>query len=104
MPTEANITSKTLSVLGKVPNSWTRKLHGNAFQGAGVPDAFFTCEALCGKAVFIEFKRPGLRPTKIQQHNLDRLADAGALTRVVSDPEECFAWLDSLGVKLPLRS
>lgn len=60
---------------------WTTKIHGNAFQTVGIPDV------LCirgGKVVWIECKKPGQQPTKIQAHRMRELVAAGCVCVVAT--------------------
>jgi len=65
---------------------WTMKIHGNRFQMAGVPDL------LClrgGRAVFLEVKQPGKRPTKLQEARMNEIERyAGVPCHVVTSAEE----------------
>ena len=40
----------------------------------GVPDRIFIKD---GRIVFIEFKAPGKKPTKLQAHTINKIRDAG---------------------------
>lgn len=60
---------------------WAMKNHGGAYSVAGLPDL------LCiknGRAVWAEVKRPGETPTRIQEHTLRKLAEAGCRVGVVT--------------------
>lgn len=54
---------------------WATKIHGNAFQLAGLPDVLCIKD---GRARWIECKRPGEEPTKIQTHRMRELAKHGS--------------------------
>lgn len=55
------------------------KLHGGAYQMTGLPDVLAMKH---GHAAWMEFKRPGESPTKIQSHRLRQLSAAGCSTAV----------------------
>lgn len=61
------------------------KMHGSAYQMTGLPDVL---AVKYGRAAWMEFKRPGESPTKIQEHRLRQLSDAGCRTAV------CFSAAD----------
>jgi Holliday junction resolvase len=54
---------------------WATKIHGNAFQLAGLPDVLCIKD---GRARWIECKRPGEEPTKLQVHRMRELAKHGS--------------------------
>lgn len=58
------------------PECWARKVHGSRYQDAGEPDID---GCLRGRAIKIEVKMPGNRPTGVQMGALRRWAKAGAL-------------------------
>ena len=66
----------------------TIKLHGQARQKAGLPDLLALVDGL---AVWLEVKRPGERPTKLQAHTLDQLRLSGCRAGVVTTVEEAEA-------------
>lgn len=41
-----------------------------------------------GRAFFLEVKRPGQKPSRLQQYFLQRAREAGAFAEVISDPEQ----------------
>ena len=49
-----------------------------------------------GKVAFLECKVPGEEPTKIQQHRMRQLADAGAAVTWVTSAGEARAFLESV--------
>jgi len=70
---------------------WTTKIHGSAFQAAGIPDI------LCirkGAVVWIECKRPGQHPTKIQLHRMRELEAAGCRCVVATCVGEIKEYID----------
>lgn len=67
------------------------KMHGSQFGVAGLPDI------LCiksGMAVWLEAKRPGEKPTKIQQRRMLELSGAGCKCAVIHSAAEAAAFLD----------
>lgn len=61
------------------------KIHGGAYQLAGLPDVL---AIKGGHAAWAEFKRPGGEPTKIQAHRLRELSMAGCSCAVVTSVGE----------------
>jgi hypothetical protein len=55
------------------------KYHGGAYTLAGIPDVLFLRD---GRAYFVEFKRPGEKPTKLQEHRMRELEVIGCPTAV----------------------
>jgi Holliday junction resolvase len=55
------------------------KLHGSAYSLAGIPDVMCLKD---GRAYFIEFKRDGEEPTRLQQHRLGELIAHGCPSTV----------------------
>lgn len=91
MPLETSIT-KSIVKSAKSRGWWTFKVAGGAFQRAGIPDL------LCiknGRAVFLEVKQPGKRPTELQKVVMAEIRDvAGAVAEVVTSREEAERILD----------
>lgn len=71
---------------------WSMKMHGGPYQLSGMPDV------LCiksGRAVFLEVKRPGQKPTPIQLARMEELRRvAGAQCATVTTKDEA---IDALG-------
>jgi len=59
---------------------WVLKTHGSAFQRAGIPDLIAIRDS---KVLWLEVKRPGKQPTKLQARTIDKLIDVGACVDVV---------------------
>lgn len=51
----------------------------------GVPDCLFIKS---GRVLFVEFKKPGAKPTKLQAHTHEIMRSAGARVYVIDDVEE----------------
>jgi hypothetical protein len=99
-PLERNITTRIIALLQRVPHHFVRKMHGNRMQGGGIPDLYFTCEALRGHSVWIEVKRPGEVRTPLQIHTGGVLQQAGCEVLVVESVEEVREWLSSKNIAL----
>lgn len=73
---------------------WTLKVHGGPYQMAGLPDI------LCiknGRAVWMEAKRPGCDPTRLQRHRIKELIDvAGCPATVVYSVGDAKEFLESV--------
>ena len=78
---------------GRASGFWVTKFHGNAFAMSGVPDVLMIKD---GRAVWLECKRPGEEPTKIQNHRMRELASAGCPVAVVTSAAEAKAFLETL--------
>lgn len=61
------------------------KVWGGPFQPAGIPDL---CGIVDGRAVFLEVKRVGESPSRIQRTTMRRLSDEGAIVAVVHSVQE----------------
>lgn len=72
---ESAITAEALEWLNGQPSTLARKVHQSAFAGGGEPD-IDACVA--GRAVKIEMKRPGERPTRAQLARMRQWQRAGA--------------------------
>ena len=104
MVKERSITDRIMLLLGAVPKSFVRKMHGNRMQGGGIPDIFFTCDKLEGRSVWIEVKRPGGVRTPLQVHIGQRLERSGCAVLEVHSVEEVSSWLKDMGVTVVTRS
>jgi len=84
--TEADITKKIIHAL-RSQGYWATKIHGGAYQSAGLPDVIACCE---GIFVGLEVKKPGKERTltRLQALTLKKLDNAGAITSVVTSVEE----------------
>ena len=91
MPLESAITKSIVS-LAKARGWWTFKIAGGPMQMAGVPDL------LCvrnGRAVFLEVKQPGKKPTPLQVQRMHEIRDVGgAVAEVVVSKAEAERWLE----------
>jgi len=64
---------------------WTQKIHGNPYQAAGLPDIL---AIKAGRAYWIEVKRPGQRPTRVQRKRLADLFQVGCVVGVATSVDE----------------
>jgi len=91
MPLESTIT-KSIQVSAKARGWWVLKVAGGAFQRPGIPDL------LCvkhGRAVWLEVKQPGKKPTPLQTHVIGELRSlGGAVAEVVTSRAEAEEILD----------
>jgi Holliday junction resolvase len=61
------------------------KNHGSQFTYAGIPD--LTCHR-DGETLYIEVKRPGCKPTQLQEHMMNKLRAHGISCVVARSPED----------------
>jgi|688.fasta_scaffold33127_12 Holliday junction resolvase len=91
MPLESTIT-KSIQVSAKARGWWVLKVAGGAFQRPGIPDL------LCvkhGRAVWLEVKQPGKKPTPLQTHVIGELRNiGGAVAEVVTSRTQAEEILD----------
>lgn len=66
------------------------KIHGSAYQLSGLPDVL---ALKGGVAVWLEVKRHGESTTRIQEHRMRELEEAGCIAAVVRSPAEAAAVL-----------
>lgn len=89
---ETKLTKKITDRLAKLKAQgyrlWWLKVHGNAFQKAGVPDL---CVVFEGRAIFLEVKTDGKDASKLQDHVIQRIRDAGGVACVVRSVDEAEA-------------
>lgn len=91
-PPERTIVAKVLAQC-RALGFWAMKIHGNAYTMAGVPDVLAVKD---GRAVWMECKRPGEQPTRIQSHRMRELAEAGCKVAVVTSASEARGFLESV--------
>ena len=101
MAKEQHIVDKTIAMLRTIPGSFVRKNHGGYYQQAGIPDIYFTCEAISGHSVWIELKKPGQEPTKKQRHTLGVLTKAGCTAFWADNIRDVCETLREIGVPFP---
>ena len=93
-PRESSIQTAILRYLNSLPGCRARNNHGSAFSGAGTPD-ITACYR--GRHIEIEVKRPGEKPTKLQQYELAKWAEAGAVTMVATSVEDVRKMIEAIG-------
>ncbi len=69
----------------KYPTSKLYKIHGSPYQERGIPDLV---GCINGRFVALEVKRPGEKPTKYQENQLQAIGTAGGVTGVVTSELE----------------
>lgn len=69
---------------------WTYKTHGSQFGVAGIPDILAIKD---GKAAWMEAKRPGQKPTRIQERRMQELSGFGCPVAVVTSASEAVEFL-----------
>jgi hypothetical protein len=91
VPLESSIT-KSIVVLAKSLGWWTFKIAGGPMQTAGIPDLLCVRD---GRAVFLEVKQPGKKPTPLQIQRMKEIRDTGgAVAEVVTSRDEARAYLE----------
>ena len=91
-PSERSIVARVIDA-ARALGWWATKIHGNAFQLAGLPDVLCIKD---GRARWIECKRPGEEPTKLQSHRMRELADAGCRVAVVRSAADARVFLENI--------
>ena len=92
-PLEKTIVNNVMAVARSM-GYWVMKNHGSQFSVAGLPDVLCIKE---GRAVWLEAKRPGEEPTRIQEHRIRELIGVGCPVAVVRSAGDAKAFLESLG-------
>jgi hypothetical protein len=88
---ESALVTEILRALRALPGVIVRKRHGSAWGVAGDPDLY---GSIHGQHFEIEVKRPGDRPTALQEARLKQWAATGALVGVARSVEDA---LDIVG-------
>jgi len=91
-PLEKTIVAKVMAQ-GRASGFWMTKFHGNAFTMSGVPDVLAIKD---GRACWLECKRPGQKPTPIQELRMKELIAAGCPVAVVTSAEEARVFLEGI--------
>lgn len=91
-PLEKTIVANGMAV-AKSMGFWCCKMHGSQFSLSGLPDVLCIKD---GRAYWIEFKRPGEEPTKIQQHRIRELIAAGCPSTVCRSAGDVKEFLGSV--------
>lgn len=87
---ERTIVAKVLKV-AKSLGWFAVKIHGNAYQMAGLPDVL---AIKGGRAVWLEVKVPGNKPSQIQLRRIKDLTAAGCPCAVVYSSDEARTFLE----------
>jgi hypothetical protein len=91
-PLEKTIVANVMAQ-GRALGFWVTKFHGNAYTMSGVPDVLMVKN---GRAFWLECKRPGEEPTKIQLHRMRELSAAGCPVAVVTSAAEARHFLENV--------
>lgn len=87
---EATITKEIMAAL-RVRGWLVYKIHGGPYQSIGLPDLLSISPA--GRHMWVEVKKPGGKPTKIQDYRIAELEENYAEVLVVSSAEEVIHWI-----------
>jgi hypothetical protein len=91
-PLEKVIVAKVLAA-ARQRGWWAMKTHGSAFTLAGLPDVLVIKD---GRAAWMEAKRPGETPTRIQEHRMRELSAAGCPVAVVTSAGDAIEFLETI--------
>lgn len=91
-PLEKTIVAKVIAV-AKARGWWAMKNHGSGYSVAGLPDVLVIKD---GRAAWMEAKRPGEEPTRIQEHRMRELAKAGCPVAVVRSAGDAIEFLEGI--------
>ncbi len=92
IPTEKSIVKGILEYLNNLPRCRAIKMQGN-INRAGEPDIFCCYK---GRMVLFEAKRPGNKPTLLQEATLKMWAEAGAVVAVVYSVDDVKKLLEAI--------
>ena len=83
--------------MGKTWKGYAWKNHGNLYSVKGLPDVMAVIRK-DDKSFFIclEVKRPGNKPTEIQEHFIRKFNDLGIVAEVVTSLKEVIEIIDNL--------
>jgi hypothetical protein len=85
MPIESSIT-RSIVLLANGLGWWSLKIAGGPHQTSGIPDLLLLKN---GRAVFLEVKQPGKKPTKLQEYRMHEIRTVGgAIAAVVTSKTE----------------
>ena len=88
---EAGITAEVIAWIKSLPCSYAWKLHSGAMGESGHPDID---GCIAGRAVKIEMKRPGRRPTPLQMQRLIKWRATGAIAGWATSLKEAQALVE----------
>lgn len=89
---EKTIVAKVLAECRRL-GWWAMKNHGNQYSVKGLPDVLAIKD---GRAAWMEAKRPGHEPTRIQQHRMKELAGIGCPVAVVRSAKDARQFLEGI--------
>lgn len=98
MPRESSIVKSIIDLFKQIPDSWWMKNHGSAYTRRGIPDVFFVHG---GRLFAFEVKQPGEKPTRLQEIEMTKLRQAGAIVSVPHSANDVRRVLEEAGVPLP---
>lgn len=93
MPSEKNIQRSIIRWLNSQEIVWHVKTTQGGYGRAGIPD-IIACVA--GEFLAIEVKAPGGRPSKLQAHEILKIAKAGGMVVVTDNLDEVKQAVDML--------
>lgn len=89
---EATVANGVDRILNK-RGAWTVNIHGAGIGRNGIPDRLACYH---GRFLALELKAPGNKPTRLQQHELDQAANAGAIAATITHPDQVSQLLDQI--------
>lgn len=82
---EKDLVKKIIEYLRSLPNCYCWKEHGGQYGTAGVPDVI---ACVSGRFVAFEVKVGKNKPTKLQEHTIEKIKKAGGTATVVYSLDE----------------
>lgn len=92
IPLEKTIVAKVIEQARGL-GFWAMKNHGSAYSVKGLPDVLVVKDGL---AAWMEVKRPGEHPTRIQEHRMRELARFGCPVAVVHSAADARHFLEAI--------
>jgi Holliday junction resolvase len=93
---ESTVAAGTDRILNR-RGAYVVNIHGAGIGRNGIADRL-ACYR--GRFLALELKAPGRRPTRLQQYELDQAANAGAITAVITNPDQATQILDRIDAEL----
>ena len=94
-PPEKTITSNVMAMAKRL-GWWAMKTHGTTYSLRGIPDVLVIKN---GRSAWMEVKRPGEHPTKVQEHRMRELSDAGCPVCVVFSAQDARHFLEAIDAR-----
>ena len=91
-PLEKTTVAKVIAA-AKARGWWAMKNHGSGYSVSGLPDILVIKD---GRAAWMEAKRPGEEPTRIQEHRMRELSKAGCPVAVVRSAGDAIEFLEGI--------